>query len=126
MKSAVATDQAPRAIGPYSQAVDAGGYVFVSGQIPLTPDGTLVEGGISAQAHRCLKNVEAILKASGLGLESVVKTTVFMTDLKQFAAMNEVYAQFFTAPHPARATVEVKALPKGAAVEIEAIAVRRD
>lgn len=124
MKTAVAADGAPQAIGPYSQGIDAGPFVFVSGQTPLRPDGTLVEGGIADQTRRCLQNVEAILKAAGLGLDAVVKTTVFMTDLKQFSAMNEVYASVFPSPYPARSTVEVSALPKGAAVEIEAIAVR--
>ncbi len=125
MKVPVATQDAPQAIGPYSQAVDIGGLVFVSGQIPAKPDGTLVEGGVAAQTTRCLDNVEAILKAASLSLADVVKTTVFMTDLSQFAAMNEAYAKRFSAPHPARATIQVAALPKGAGVEIEAVAVRK-
>lgn len=125
MKAAVATQDAPQAIGPYSQAVDLGTFVFVSGQIPAKPDGALVEGGIAAQTARCIDNLEAILKAAGLSLADVVKTTVFMTDLSQFAAMNDAYAKRFVAPHPARATVQVVALPKGAGVEIEAIAVRK-
>lgn len=123
--SVVATSDAPQAIGPYSQAIDTGTAVFVSGQIPALPNGTLVDGGVAAQTERCLLNVTAILKAAGLGLKDVVKTTVFMTDLSQFAAMNEVYAKHFASPYPARATVQVAALPKGAGVEIEAIAVRR-
>jgi 2-iminobutanoate/2-iminopropanoate deaminase len=125
VRAAIATGEAPQAIGPYSQGVDAGAIVFVSGQIPATPDGTLIEGGVAEQTRRCLSNVEGILKAAGLSLADVVKTTVFMTDLSQFIAMNEAYAQRFGAPFPARATVQVSALPKGAAVEIEAVAVRR-
>ncbi len=125
MKAAVASADAPSAIGPYSQAIDVGALVFVSGQIPAGPDGTLVAGGIAAQTERCLLNVAAVLKAAGLGLSDVVKTTVFMTDLGQFTAMNEVYARHFASPFPARATVQVAALPKGAQIEIEALAFRR-
>ncbi len=125
-KRPVATDGAPKAIGPYSQGVAAGPWVFVSGQIPLEPGGTaLVEGGVAAQTERCLRSVAAILEAAGLGLGDVVKTTVYMTDLAQFPAMNEVYARHFPAPHPARATVQVSALPKGASVEIDAVALGR-
>lgn len=123
-RSAVATKDAPAAIGPYSQGVACGGLVFVSGQTPLRPDGTMTDGPVAAQTEQCLKNVRAILEAAGLGLDAVVKTTVFMTDLTKFAEMNEVYARHFAAPFPARATVEVSALPKGAAVEIEAVATR--
>jgi 2-iminobutanoate/2-iminopropanoate deaminase len=119
---ALSTDKAPAAIGPYSQAVRAGRQVFVSGQIPLTPEGTIVPGGVPEQTERCLLNVKAVLEAAGLGLEHVAKTTVYMTDLAQFTAMNEVYARYFKAPYPARATLGVDALPKGAAVEIEAVA----
>ena len=125
MKAAVAAQDAPKAIGPYSQAIDVGTLVFVSGQIPAKPDGTMVEGGVAAQTERCIDNVSAILQAAGLSLADVAKTTVYMTDLSQFAAMNEVYARRFAGPHPARATVQVSALPKGAGVEIEAVAVRR-
>lgn len=125
MKTAVATSDAPQAIGPYSQAIDVGTAVFVSGQIPADPAGKIVEGGVAAQTERCLANVEAVLKAAGLSMADVVKTTVFMTDLSQFAAMNDVYAKRFAAPFPARATVQVSALPKGAGVEIEAVAIRR-
>lgn len=125
MKTIVATQDAPQAIGPYSQAIDAGALLFVSGQIPAGPDGALVCGGVAAQTDRCLQNVSAILKAAGLCLADVVKTTVYMTDLSQFTAMNEVYAKHFASPYPARATVQVAALPKGAAIEIEAIAARR-
>lgn len=125
MRKAVASPGAPAAIGPYSQAVEAGGLVFVSGQIPSTPEGKVVDGGIAEQTARCLDNIEAILAACGLGLDAVVKTTVFMTDLSQFAAMNEQYAKRFAAPAPARATIEVSALPKGVGIEIEAVASRR-
>ncbi|MDE2039704.1 MAG: Rid family detoxifying hydrolase [Elusimicrobia bacterium] len=125
MKVSVASGKVPQAIGPYSQAIDVGALVFVSGQIPAGPDGALVEGGIAAQTERCLDNVEAVLEAAGLTLADVVKTTVFMADLAQFKAMNEAYARRFPAPYPARAAVQVAALPKGASIEIEAIAVRR-
>jgi 2-iminobutanoate/2-iminopropanoate deaminase len=120
----VATKQAPAAIGPYSQGISAGQLVFVSGQTPLSAEGVLVDGGIAEQTEQCLRNVREILAAAGLSLNDVVKTTVFMTDLSQFAAMNEVYGRHFGTPYPARATVEVSALPKGADVEIEAIAAR--
>ncbi|MDE2490432.1 MAG: Rid family detoxifying hydrolase [Elusimicrobia bacterium] len=123
-KSAVSTAEAPSAIGPYSQAIAAGNLVFVSGQIPLKADGSSAPGGIAEQTEQCLKNLAAVLAAAGLSLADVVKTTVFMTDLSQFAAMNEVYARHFKAPFPARAAVQVAALPKGAGVEIEAVAVR--
>jgi len=114
---------APAAIGPYSQAIRAGGLVFVSGQIPLDPEtGQVVEGGIKAQAERVLDSLRAILNASGSGLESVVKTTVFLTDLGNFAEVNEVYARFFPQAPPARATVQVAALPRGVGIEIEAVA----
>ena len=123
MKSAVATTAAPQAIGPYSQAIRAGSWVFVSGQLPLDLSGQMLPGGVAKQTETCLNNLAAILAQSGLGMRDVVKTTVFMTDLRQFAAMNEVYARHFPVPCPARATVQVAALPKGAAVEIEAVAV---
>jgi 2-iminobutanoate/2-iminopropanoate deaminase len=125
VKKAVSTQDAPQAIGPYSQGVAAGGLVFVSGQIPLTPAGELAPGGVKEQTERCLLNIAGVLKASGLGMADVVKTTVFMTDLGQFPTMNEVYAKHFAAPFPARATVEVSKLPKGVAVEIEAVALLR-
>jgi 2-iminobutanoate/2-iminopropanoate deaminase len=124
MKKPVVSDTAPQAIGPYSQAIDAGGMVFVSGQIPLDAGGKLVTGSISEQTERVIKNLAVILAAADLSLASVVKTTVYMTDLGQFAAMNEVYARHFQEPFPARATVQVGALPKGVAVEIDAVAVR--
>ena len=123
-KKAVAASAAPAAIGPYSQGIDAGGLVFVSGQIPLDEKGALAAGGVAEQTERVLKNVAAVLAVAGLSLADVVKTTVYMTDLGRFAEMNEVYARHFQAPYPARATVEVKALPKGVSVEIDAIAAR--
>lgn len=122
----VATENAPAAVGPYSQAVEAAGTVYVSGQVPLDPaTGQLVEGGIRAQAEQALRNVGAVLEAAGLGYGDVVKTTVLLADIADFAAVNEVYARFFTGPVlPARAAFQVAALPLGAGVEIEAVAVR--
>ena len=123
MKSALNSKSAPSPIGPYSQGIEAGA-VYCSGQVGLDPStGTLVEG-IVAQTSRALSNLDAVLKAAGMGLSNVVKTTVFMVDLGEFAQMNEEYAKHFAAPFPARSTVQVAALPKGAKVEIEAIAVR--
>ena len=125
MKS-ISTSNAPAAIGPYSQAVDSGaGLVFLSGQLPLDPaTGAFPEGGIQAQTRQSLRNVQAILAAAGLSLAHVVKTTVFLSDMADFAAMNEVYATFFAEPFPARSAVAAKALPKGALVEIECIAAK--
>jgi len=122
----IQTDKAPAAIGPYSQAIDSGaGLVFVSGQLPIDPaTGAFPEGGVQAQTRQSLTNAKAILEAAGLGLQNVVKTTVFLADMGDFAAMNEIYAQFFAAPFPARSAVAVKTLPKGALVEIECIAAR--
>ena len=123
-KAAVATGNAPIAIGPYSQAIAAGGLLFVSGQIPLDPrTGAMVEGGIEAQTERVIENVRAILKAGGCTTGDVVKTTIFLLDLADFGAINAIYARAFEAPFPARATVQVAGLPKGARIEIEAIAV---
>ena len=120
------TEKAPAAIGPYSQAVDSGaGLVFVSGQLPVDPaTGAFPEGGVAEQTRQSLTNARAILQAAGLDLGNVVKTTVFLADMADFGAMNEVYAQFFAAPFPARSAVAVKDLPKGARVEIECIAAR--
>ncbi|MCX6900996.1 MAG: RidA family protein [Verrucomicrobia bacterium] len=119
----VVTDKAPKAVGPYSQAVRAGELLFCAGQIPLDPaTGQIVPGGIKEQTERVLNNIKAVLASQGIGPEHVVKTTVFMTNLADFAAMNEVYAKAFPANPPARSTVQVAALPKGAQVEIEAIA----
>ena len=124
--NAIQTGMAPAAIGPYRQAIDSGaGIVFVSGQLPIVPaTGAFPEGGIKEQTRQSLANAKAILEAAGLGLGNVVKTTVFLADMGDFAAMNEVYAEFFTAPFPARSAVAVKTLPKGAMVEIECIAAR--
>lgn len=125
MASVIKTDRAPAAVGPYSQAIDCGEFVFCSGQIPLVPEtGLLVEGDIEAQTRQVFANIKAVLTAAGLDLSHVVKTTVFMTDLRQFAAFNSVYAEFFPADPPARSCVEVSALPKGAMVECEIIAKR--
>lgn len=125
MKS-IQTEKAPAAIGPYSQAIDSGaGLVFVSGQLPVDPaTGAFPEGGVQAQTRQSLTNAKSILEAAGLGLQNVVKTTVFLADMADFAAMNEIYAQFFSAPFPARSAVAVKTLPKGALIEFECIAVR--
>lgn len=123
MRDAIATDRAPKAIGPYSQAVRTGRLVFCSGQIPLDPaTGTMVAGDIAAETRQVLQNLGAVLEASGATLDSVVKTTVFLADMNDFAAMNEVYATFFTSPAPARSTVQAARLPKDAHIEIDAIA----
>lgn len=120
---AVSTKRAPAAIGPYSQGILAGGFLFVSGQIPLDPaTGEMVAGGIPEQAERVLENLKEILQAAGAGMDSVVRTTVYLTDLAEFSRMNEVYARYFTGSPPARSTVQVGALPRGARVEIDAIA----
>ena len=123
MKDAIVTAGAPAAIGPYSQAVKAGGMVFVSGQLPIDPATGTFPGSVTEQTSRSLLNCKAILEQAGLGLENVVKTTVFLKDMNDFAAMNEVYASFFAQPYPARAAFEVARLPKDAQVEIEMIAV---
>ena len=123
-RSVVATADAPQAIGPYSQAITIDNLVFCSGQIPLTPAGTLAEGDISVQTRQVLTNLKALLAASGSSLEHVLKTTVFLVDMGDFAAMNAVYAEFFTSTPPARSTVQVSRLPRDVRVEIEAIAAR--
>ncbi|MBQ6953448.1 MAG: RidA family protein [Bacteroidales bacterium] len=122
----IQTEKAPAAIGPYSQAIDSGaGIVFVSGQLPIDPaTGAFPEGGVKEQTRQSLTNAKAILEAAGLSLANVVKTTVFLADMGDFGAMNEVYAEFFKAPFPARSAVAVKTLPKGALVEIECIAAK--
>ncbi|HEY6242352.1 MAG TPA: RidA family protein [Pyrinomonadaceae bacterium] len=123
MKVRVQTENAPAAIGPYSQAIEANGFVFVSGQIPINPaTGEFVNGGIREQTEQVLKNVSAVLEASGSSLDQVVKTTVFLADMQDFAAMNEVYGAFFRENPPARATVAAAELPRNARVEIEAVA----
>jgi 2-iminobutanoate/2-iminopropanoate deaminase len=124
MKKIVSTTEAPAAVGPYSQAVRIGNVLFTAGQIPLDPQSAqIVSQDITEQTRRVLDNLTAVLKAEGMTFDNIVKTTVFMTNLGDFAAMNEVYASYFGAQPPARSTVEVSALPKGASVEIECIAV---
>ena len=123
MKTPIATTQAPAAIGPYSQAIEAGGLVFVSGQLPIDPaTGEFAQGGIKELTRQSLENMKAILATAGRTLDNVVKTTVFLADMADFAEMNEVYAEYFQAPFPARSAVAVTTLPKGARVEIECIA----
>lgn len=123
--NAIHTNNAPAAIGPYSQAIEAGPFVFASGQLPIDPEtGAFPEGGIREQTRQSLTNAKSILEAAGLSLSNVVKTTVFLADMGDFVAMNEVYSEFFAAPYPARSAVAVKTLPKGALVEVECIAAR--
>jgi 2-iminobutanoate/2-iminopropanoate deaminase len=123
MRKPVTTKDAPAAIGPYSQAIRAGEFLFVSGQIPLNPlTGELVIGGIAEQTHRVLGNLQAILTASGASFDHVVKTTVYLADMSEFAAMNDVYASYFGAPAPARATIQAARLPRDVRVEIDLIA----
>ncbi|MDR1871497.1 MAG: RidA family protein [Deltaproteobacteria bacterium] len=124
MKIPVATDKAPGAIGPYSQAIVAGQTIYVSGQLPLNPITGEIPDQAAEQAKQSLTNIKAILAAAGATMDNVVRTGIFLTDLKDFQAVNEVYASFFIEPYPARSTVEVKALPRGVKVEIEAIAVK--
>lgn len=124
MKKVIITNQAPGAIGPYSQAIKANGFLFISGQLPVVPaTGQFAEGGISAQTRQSLENVKAILAAAGCTLEDVVKTTVFIKDMNDFGAVNSSYAEYFSRECPARACVEVARLPKDALVEVEVIAV---
>jgi len=123
VREAVATDRAPKAIGPYSQAIRAGSLLFCSGQIPLDPaTGSLVDGDIAAQTRQVFANITAILQAAGTSLDRVVKTTVFLADMNDFAAMNEVYATYFSSPAPARSTIQAARLPRDARVEIDVIA----
>ena len=123
MKQAISTPQAPAAIGPYSQAIRVGNLIYTSGQIPINPaTGVFVEGGIKEQTRQSLTNISAILEEAGLTMANVIKTTVFMADMNDFAEMNAVYAEFFAEPYPARSAVAVKSLPKGALVEIEVVA----
>ena len=122
---ALSTEKAPAAIGPYSQAIEANGFVYASGQLPINPEtGPFPEGGVKEQTRQSLLNAQAILQSAGLDLKNVVKTTVLLADIADFGAMNEVYAEFFAQPYPARSAFAVKALPKGALVEIECIAAR--
>jgi len=123
VKEIIQTEQAPKAIGPYSQAIRANGLIFASGQIPINPEtGQFVSGGIVEQTEQAIKNLSQVLEAAGSDLSRVVKTTVFLADMNEFAAMNEVYGRFFNEAPPARATVEAARLPRDARVEIEAIA----
>jgi len=122
-KHAILSQDAPAPIGPYSQAVRVGDWIFLSGQIPVDPHtGEVIAGGVGAQTRQVLQNLQAVLTAMGLNLDSIVKTTIYLTDLSAFAEVNEVYATYFHPPYPARATVQVSALPKSVQVEIEAIA----
>lgn len=124
MKEVIATKDAPGAIGPYSQAIRAGGFLFVSGQIPLDPEtGQLVTGDVAAQADRVLRNLVAVLAAAGCSAAAVVRTTIYLTDLAHFATVNEVYGRYFAPPYPARVTIQAAGLPRAAQVEIDAIAV---
>jgi 2-iminobutanoate/2-iminopropanoate deaminase len=123
MRTAVSTDGAPKAIGPYSQAIRAGSLLFLSGQIPIDPaTGQMVDGDIAQQTHRVFRNLEAILTAAGASFDNVVRTTVYLADMSDFAAMNEVYGTYFSSPAPARATVQASRLPRDARVEIDLIA----
>ena len=123
MKEVINTNAAPAAIGPYSQAIKVGNLVYTSGQIPIDPTtGNFVDGGIKEQTRQSLLNVQAILKEVGLSMSNVIKTTVFLADMNDFADMNAIYAEFFSEPYPARSAVAVKTLPKGALVEIEVVA----
>ena len=123
MRQAVSSDKAPAAIGPYSQAIRAGSLLFVSGQIPLDPaTGAMVDGDIAAQTHRVFANLQAILEAAGASFENVVRTTVYLADMNDFATVNQIYGTYFSSPAPARATVQAARLPKDARVEIDVIA----
>ena len=123
LRQAVATDKAPKAIGPYSQAVRAGDLLFVSGQVPIDPaTGALIEGDIAAQTHRVMRNLTAILEAAGASMDHVLRCTVYLADMNDFTAMNEVYGSYFAQPAPARATIQAVRLPKDARVEIDVIA----
>ncbi len=125
MKRAIETHSSPAAIGPYSQAIGDGDWLFCSGQIGIEPSsGRLVDGGVEAETRRALENLRGVLDAGGLGFQDVVKTTLFMTDLRNFELVNRIYGEHFGPPYPARSTVQVAALPRGAQVEIEAIARR--
>ena len=125
MKKVISTKAAPQAIGPYSQAIAANGFLFISGQLGVTPSGEFAGADVKSQAQRSLQNLQAILSEAGLGFENVVKTTIFLADIADFAAVNEIYAKFFSEPYPARSTIAVKTLPKGGLVEIELIAVTK-
>ena len=124
MKKAFMTDKAPKPVGPYSQVVEAGGFLFLAGQIPLTPEGTIREGDIQTQTRQVLNNLKEVLEKAGSNINQIVKTTIFLADLADFEAVNKVYAEYFQEPYPARSTVEVAKLPKYAKLEIDAIAIR--
>lgn len=124
MFKSISTSKAPAALGPYSQGVETQSYIFLSGQIPLDPvDGAMAQG-IEAQTHQVFRNIKAVLSEAGLSMNNIIKTTVFLQDISDFGKMNEVYAQYFKAPYPARSAVEVAAIPKGALIEIECIAIK--
>lgn len=123
MKEVYVTDKAPRPVGPYSQVIKAGGFLFLAGQIPLTSENVMNEGDVAAQAHQVMKNLQAVLEKAGATLNQVVKTTIFLADLNDFEAVNQVYAQYFQEPYPARSTIQAARLPKGARLEIDAIAI---
>jgi 2-iminobutanoate/2-iminopropanoate deaminase len=121
----ISTPNAPAAVGPYSQAIDAGAFIFLAGQIPLDPKtGQLVEGGVDVQTKRVIENIKAVLAAAGSDLTKIVSSTVYLTDMNDFAKMNEVYASYFAEPYPARVTIAIKSLPKNAMVEIAVIAAK--
>lgn len=123
--NAIHTEKAPAAIGPYSQAIEVNGFVYTSGQLPVDPStGEFAPGDIKEQTHQSLTNIKSILEQAGTSMNNVIKTTVFLNDMNDFAAMNEVYAQFFQQPYPARSAVAVEKLPKGALVEIEVVAAK--
>lgn len=122
MTKAIQTDNAPAAIGPYSQAIDAGDFVYVSGQIPINPESGELEGGIEQQTDQVMKNIEAVLTAAGLNFSHAVKFTIYIRAMDDFATINEIYGKFLSTPYPARATVEVSQLPKGALIEMDVIA----
>ena len=125
-KDIISTDKAPSAIGPYSQGVRVNGFIFFSGQIPIDPaTGEVVKGDISIQAERVMQNIEALLEVSGIGFDNVVKSTIFLTNLADFGIVNDIYGRRFTAPYPARSTVQVSALPKGVDIEVEVVAISR-
>ena len=124
MKKAFRTEQAPNPVGPYSQGVQTGDLLFLAGQVPLTPQGTMNDGDISAQTRQVLNNLKAVLEAAGCSMDHVVRTTIFLAEVGDFEAVNKVYAEYFHEPYPARSTVEVSKLPKGARLEIDAIASR--
>ncbi|WP_455714949.1 RidA family protein [Anaerosporobacter sp.] len=125
MKTIISTDKAPQAIGPYSQAVEVNGMIYTSGMIPINPaDGSLVTGPVEEQAEQALKNLKALIEESGSSMDKVVKTTVFIKDMNDFAKINEVYARYFTDSYPSRSCVEVARLPKDVLIEVEAIAIK--